>query len=98
MAKQQWTFFTNYGHVLLYISGHSRKVLREVATDVGITERQVQKIVRELVEAGILVKKKSGRQNFYKVNGNVPLRHPLEEHRTVGELIQLIVGDEEPGT
>jgi hypothetical protein len=30
---------------------------------------------------------KEGRRNRYEVHGDVPLRHPLEQDHTVGELL-----------
>ncbi len=58
---------------------------------VGITERAVQKIVDDLDEAGILTRERSGRRNSYRLNVNVPLRHPLESHRTVGSLLSMVL-------
>jgi DNA-binding Lrp family transcriptional regulator len=65
-------------------------VLREVATRVGITERAVQRIVADLEEAGILERERVGRQNHYRVQTNIPLRHPIEAHRTIGDLVGII--------
>lgn len=64
-------------------------VLREVASTVGITERAVQRIVADLVEAGALSKEKDGRRNRYRIHRNKKLRHPIESHRTVGDLLNL---------
>ena len=65
-------------------------VLREVAARVGITERAVQRIVHELEEGGFVVREKVGRRNQYKVDVNQPLRHPIEAHRKIGDLLTLI--------
>ncbi|HAP08967.1 MAG TPA: ArsR family transcriptional regulator [Planctomycetaceae bacterium] len=63
--------------------------LREVARQVGITERAVQHIIAELETATILQRTRVGRQNRYTIDLAVPLRHPIESHRTIGELLQL---------
>lgn len=42
-------------------------VLREVAIRVGITERAVQRIIRELEQAEYIVRGKIGRRNCYQV-------------------------------
>ena len=65
--------------------------LRDVALKVGITERMVQRIVGELEAAGALVRTKEGRQNRYAIVHNLPLRHPLESHRTIGDVLDIIV-------
>ena len=85
-----WTFLTNHAHVLIVLRFSPTIVLREVAAQVGITERAVQRIVRDLEEGGYLSREKVGRQNLYEVNEALPLRHPIEAHRTIGDLLQLI--------
>lgn len=86
-----WTFLTNHAHVLICLSENPDQTLREVAERVGITERAVQKIVADLEEAGIIVRERDGRRNHYRIHLNKPLRHPIESHRSVADLIQLIV-------
>jgi hypothetical protein len=91
-----WTLFSNHGHVLLFLAGHRDARLRDVAERVGITERAVQKIVRELQAAGYLSVTKHGRCNRYRINSRKSLRHPIEAHCPVARLVQLIVRT--PGT
>lgn len=69
--------------------------MRDVADLVGITERAVQRIVNELSEAGYLRVTKEGRRNIYEVHSELPLRHPIEAHRSVGELLGLLKTDGE---
>lgn len=88
-----WTFLTNHAHVLLCLYGHPEMRLREVAQRVGITERMVQKIVRELEAAGFLSIEKIGRCNSYRMHTQLRLRHRLEAHHTIGELLQLLATD-----
>jgi hypothetical protein len=85
-----WTFFSNYGHVLVCLALNREARLRDVAAQVGITERAVQKIVRDMQDAGILTVTKQGRCNRYRINRRKSLRHPLESHCTVGKLLALI--------
>lgn len=70
--------------------------LREVALRVGITERAVQRIVAELEASGVLKRTRAGRQNSYEIDCNVPLRHSLESHRTVGDLLRAMLSSSEP--
>ena len=85
-----WTFLTNHSHVLLCLHRDPRMRLRDVAEAVGITERAVQRIVRDLVGAGVIARQREGRRNTYHVDLEHPLRHPLETHRTVGDLLRAI--------
>lgn len=90
-TSRHWTFLSNHGHVLVCLALNPDSRLRDVATSVGITERAVQKIVDDLEEAEVLTRERSGRRNSYRLNVNLPLRHPLEAHRTVGSLLGMVL-------
>ena len=92
-ANSSWTFLTNHTHVLIALVRNPDSRLREVAVQVGITERMVQKIVNELVRAGVVTRQRIGRANSYEVNLEVRLRHPLEATHTVGDLLDRIKSD-----
>jgi DNA-binding MarR family transcriptional regulator len=91
-TSARWTFLTNHAHVLIALHAEPDSVLREVASQVGITERAVQRIVQDLEEEGFIRRTKVGRQNKYEVLTDEPLRHPLEAHRDIGDLLRLITG------
>ena len=82
-----WTFLTNHAHELLCLSRGESLTARELGMRIGITERAVQVILSDLTEGGYLAKKKEGRRNLYTVNPQGRLRHPLEAHHTVGQLL-----------
>ncbi|MFN0055783.1 MAG: helix-turn-helix transcriptional regulator [Planctomycetales bacterium] len=86
----RWTFLTNHAHVLILLSRDPSLILREVALRIGITERAVQRLVAELEEEGYIQRERVGRQNHYRILADKPLRHPIEEHRTVGDLLTLV--------
>jgi DNA-binding IscR family transcriptional regulator len=83
-----WTFLSNHTHVLLCLYRDNECTLREVASLVGITERMVQKIVAELVEAKFIEVAKLGRRNTYAIQLGMTLRHPLESHCKIGDLLE----------
>jgi hypothetical protein len=85
-----WTLFSNHGHVLVCLARDSEARLRDVAADVGITERAVQKIVRDLQNGDMVSVTKSGRRNCYRIHKKQPLRHDLEANCTLGELIRIV--------
>jgi Mn-dependent DtxR family transcriptional regulator len=87
----EWTFFSNYGHVLVCLAKHREARLRDVALEVGITERAVQKIVHDLQDKGYVAVSKQGRCNRYRINNRKTLRHSLESNCTVGRLLSLIL-------
>ena len=85
-----WTFLTNHAHVLLCIARDSETRLRDVAEKVGITERAAQRIVADLESEGYITTKRVGRRNRYVVHTELPLRHPLEQHRSIGLLLKML--------
>ncbi len=89
-STKTWTIFTNHAHVMVLLSQNPDMVLREVALKIGITERAVQKIISDLEVTGFIVKEKVGRSNHYKLVLDKPLRHPIEAHKKVKEVIHLI--------
>ena len=88
--KVRWTFLTNHAHVMILLSQDSSLVLREVALRIGITERAVQRIIADLEHDGFIEREKVGRKNQYHILSKRALRHPVESHRSIGDLIALI--------
>lgn len=88
--SSRWTFLSNHAHVLICLRRNPNQRLREIAEKVGITERMVQRIVSDLEAASILIRHREGRTNRYSINLDRPLRHPLESHRSVEDLLQLV--------
>jgi Mn-dependent DtxR family transcriptional regulator len=91
-AGSSWTFLTNHGHVLICIAADPQTRMRDVAQRIGITERAVQRIVAELEADGYVRVTRVGRRNRYEVNAELPLRHPIQDHRTIGHLVELGLG------
>jgi len=89
-SSPRWTFLTNHTHVLAVLHANPESILRQVAIDVGITERAVQRIVQDLEDNGFIRRERVGRRNKYHVLTGQQLRHPVESHRTIGDLLKLI--------
>ena len=60
--------YTNHGLVLMRIWIEPDATLAEIAEDIGVRERAVYLIVRDLEKEGFIVKEKVGRRNKYHVN------------------------------
>ena len=93
-----WSFLTNHAWVLLCIAHDSGVRLRDIAAQVGVTERTAYGIVTDLTEAGYVVKQKDGRRNRYQIQAHLPLRRPLPVPGSgglaaVGEVLALLAGD-----
>jgi DNA-binding IclR family transcriptional regulator len=86
-----WTFLSNHAHVLICLARNPGAVLREVADQVGITERSVRNILDDLEDAGFVLREREGRRNRYALALDLPLRHPLEAHRSIGDLLAAVL-------
>ncbi len=91
VPEHRWTFLSNHTHVLLCLAIDAEQRVRDVAKSVGLTERAVQRILSDLEEAGTITRQRVGRRNRYTLALDSPLRHPLEAHHTVGELLALLL-------
>lgn len=89
--RAPWTFLTNHSHVLICLARNPQLRLRDVAAQVGITERAVQSIVNDLEAAGYLRRTRVGRRNEYTVHADNPMRHPVEAGHEVRELLAVLV-------
>jgi DNA-binding MarR family transcriptional regulator len=88
--SSQWTFFTNHAHVMVCIARNGDRPLREIALDIGITERAVQRIIADLEEGGYLKRTKNGRRNNYSLILDKELRHALEADHSIGDVLRVL--------
>lgn len=95
-TPHNWTFLSNYAHVLICLADNPDARLRDVADRVGVTERTAFRLVGELEEAGVIKRAREGRRNHYVVNTEAHLRHAIEEHCTVGELLETVLHGQTP--
>jgi Mn-dependent DtxR family transcriptional regulator len=89
--SREWGFLTNHGRVLLCIAHDPGVRLRDIAAELGITERTAYGIVTDLTDAGYVVKTKDGRRNQYEVQGHLPVRDAITRERTIGEVLNALV-------
>lgn len=87
-----WSFLTNHARVLLCIAHDHGVRLRDVAANLGITERSAHAIVTDLTEAGYVVKQKDGRRNKYQIEAQRPLSEAGTQAPAVGEMLALLLG------
>jgi DNA-binding transcriptional ArsR family regulator len=88
---ERWTFLTNHARVLVCIAHDPGLRLRDIAAEVGITERSAYAIVNDLTAAGYVVKERDGRRNRYQIQADRPLRDSLGREATIGEMLDLLV-------
>ena len=92
---QKWTFITNHGLVLSYISHNPTSTAREIANHIGVTERTTHKIISDLEEEGYIGRRKIGRRNVYSVDPQLPLRHHTKTDIMVEDLLESLTSEVE---
>lgn len=85
-----WTFITNHGAVLTLIGQFGQITAREIAAELGITERSVMRIIKDLENEGYIERKRDGRVNIYQVNKEVPLRRHDKRGVMIGDLLKVL--------
>ncbi len=85
-----WTFITNHAVVLSLIVHEPNLTAREIAHQVGITERAVWRILSDLEQEHYITKHKVGRRLEYTINLNRPLRHQTHQDKRLADLINLL--------
>jgi len=85
-----WRFLSNHGYALLCIARDPNMRMRDIADSVGITERAAHRIVSDLVEDGYVKRERQGNRNRYEVQPDVPMRHPLVQDHSIGEILAVL--------
>jgi DNA-binding transcriptional ArsR family regulator len=91
--SERWTFLTNHGHALICITRDPDIRIRELAHAIGVTERTAQVVVNDLVDGGYVERRRVGTRSHYKVHPDLPLRHPVERHHDVRDLLVVLSAD-----
>ena len=90
---ESWSFLTNHLEVLVAVERDRNIRLRDLAVQVGVTERTVQGIVADLTRAGYLSVARIGRRNRYEVHAAVPFCDRAQQERPVGRLLSAFTAE-----
>ena len=85
-----WNFITNHGLVLLYASKNPQSTMRDMATALGVTERSIQRVLKDLEAEGYIAWQGTGKGNIYQINHTRELKHELTRDFVVGDLLKLL--------
>ena len=85
-----WSFLTNHLEVLAAVDRDRDVRLRDLAQQLGITERTAHAIVGDLTRAGYISVARIGRRNQYEVHQKVPVRDRTQRELPVGALLQVL--------
>jgi predicted transcriptional regulator len=89
VKQANWTFLSNHGHVLVALNKDPNLRIRDLAQEIGITERSVRSILIDLEESGYVSITRVGRRNVYQVNSALKFRHPSEASQPISALLKI---------
>jgi biotin operon repressor len=75
-GAHSWSLLSPQGRVLFYFAACPDSPVDDVARNLGLTERAVWGVVRDLRRHGMIRLRKRGRRHLYAVNLDAPLLHP----------------------
>ena len=75
-GERRWNLWSRQGSVLLYIALSPDATVKDIAASMGLTERAVWDHIGGLRRAGMILTRKDGRRNRYRVNLEGPFKHP----------------------
>ena len=90
-GRPSWTFLTNHGHVLLAVAGDPDARVEDLAARVGISSRAALTILRDLEEAGYVIRTRRGRRTHYELRPHQHFRHPATAAHEVDELLAIFL-------
>jgi len=85
----RWFFITNHGAVLLAIARHTTIRAIDIASETGLTERTVRRIIADLIGEGYITREREGGINRYRLNAGLPLRRQEMRDKQVRDLVEL---------
>ena len=89
-SRPSWTLVTSHGLVLVYVAMHPDATIREISREVGLTERRVMEILRDLRDADLITIERQGRRNAYALLPNAGFMHPRLAHVPVSAFLKLV--------
>jgi DNA-binding IclR family transcriptional regulator len=85
-----WSLLSNHGRALLCLAQDPDLRLRDLAAQLGITERRAFDLVNDLTKAGYVIKEKDGRRNRYHVQEHL-LLPDVARDRTLGDILGALI-------
>jgi DNA-binding MarR family transcriptional regulator len=86
-----WSLLSHHGLVLFEIAASPDITIREISDTLGITERHVSRIVRDLQDGGIVAVRRVGRRNEYALSQDARFRHPRLAHVELRQIVEMLV-------
>ena len=88
--RLDFAFLTNHAKTLLLVAHDPRIRMADVASQLGITERSVNRIIADLSRSGYIHREREGRRNVYSVNHDLPLGLRIQRDLDIRSLFSIL--------
>jgi predicted DNA-binding transcriptional regulator YafY len=85
-----WMFISKHTLVLSLVAKNPRITAQELATTIGMTERQVRRVIADLYDSGYINKTRIGRGVKYRINPDLSLRHDTHAEIAIGDFLEAL--------
>ncbi len=85
-----WMFISKHALVLSLVAKNPRITAQELATAIGMTERQVRRVIADLYDSGYISKTRIGRGVKYRINPDLSLRHDTHAEIAIGDFLEAL--------
>jgi hypothetical protein len=92
-----WSLLSPQGRVIFYVALCPGSTATEIATALGMTERGVRFLLRDLIRNDTLLVEERGRRHHYHINLDAPLLHPTIQGLTLEPVLGRLVEEAEEG-
>jgi DNA-binding MarR family transcriptional regulator len=86
-TARNWSFLTSHAVTLVEVTRTPDATVRDLSERTNLTERQLHRVLDDLVAAGYVARTRVGRRNHYAIDTSRPMRHPSVDHHLVAKLI-----------
>ncbi len=95
-GRREWSLLSSHGQVLAYVCREADPTVRRLSDALNFSERRIMGVLRDLEGAGMIARKRRGRQNVYVINQDARLRAPMLRDMTVREFLAPILPKDPP--
>jgi predicted transcriptional regulator len=79
-----------HGIVLFFLAANPDSTMREMSEALGVTERRIAQVVRDLADEDLIKVTRRGRRNSYTINPEARFRHPTLSHVKLGSFVSVV--------
>lgn len=88
-TKKTWSLLSRHGQALILLAKNPQLRIIDLAKMLGISERSARLLVTSLHRSKVLHVHKTGRNNTYQVNSEIPLPNILERSIPLKAVLKL---------